>query len=147
MLEVRKLLASGGRFVFSVPHPSLKFWNRPGGGTFPFFFENAREDPYRGYFRCNRLATQHCFPNLGTDSVRSGRDNVAEGRIWTRSGRELNVRSFHKTTSDYIQGAVRAGLSVQHMEELTVTEEIRALDPVRAGSVLRMCGRPSAQVF
>lgn len=106
MSHVSKLLRPGGRFVFSVPHPCLKFWNRKQAGK-PFYFQNDGENAHKGYFN---------------------RDSVAEGRIWTRDGQVLNVRSFHKTVADYLHAIRDSGLHLGEMRELTVTDTLLELD-------------------
>lgn len=103
MREVARILKPGGRFVFSVPHPSLAFI-RPEEA--PFYF--AREG--RGYFE--------------------GRDVQFEGEIWRRDGVSVPVRCVHKTLADYFNGLREAGFrTLPEVEELHVTDEHLAYDP------------------
>lgn len=80
--EVRRVLAVGGRFVFSVPHPSLPFFRR---AEPPFFFERNGS----GYF--------------------SGRNERWEGRIDCVDGRSLPVQMIHKTFEDFFEALAEAG--------------------------------------
>lgn len=80
--EVRRVLASGGRFVFAVPHPSLPFMReqRP-----PFFFDMRGQ----GYF--------------------SALDGRYEGRIDCVDGRSLPVGLVHKPLEKYFDALRSAG--------------------------------------
>jgi len=102
MREVHRVLRSGGRFIFAVPHPSLAFL---GDKVAPFYFEP--ED--KGYF--------------------SGRDRQFEGKIWRRDGKSVPVRSVHKTLEDYMDGLAAAGFErMPKISELRATEEHLAMD-------------------
>ena len=95
--EVARLLRPGGRFVFSVPHPSLAFV-RP--ELPPFYFRSAGT----GYF--------------------SGRDRQMEGEIWRRDGASVPVRCVHKTLADYFTALADAGFArLPDVAELGVTDE------------------------
>ncbi len=101
--EVRRVLATGGRFVFAVPHPSYPLLSEP-GASFGFDMEGA------GYF--------------------SGRDRRFSGRIGKRDGSSLNVQLCHKTLEDYFDALSAAGLGrIQALRELGVTAELEELDP------------------
>lgn len=103
MREIRRVLRPGGRFVFTVPHPSLPFL-RPEEP--PFYF--AREGA--GYL--------------------SGRDRTFEGRIWRRDGESVPVRCVHKTFADYFTALRAAGFTtLPDVEELHVTPEMVEIDP------------------
>ena len=103
LANVRRLVRPGGRFVFTVPHPSLA-WLRPNEA--PFYFD-------------------------GVDTTyQSAIDQTLEGRIWRRDGASVPVRAVHKTFSDYNRLLREAG--IQHLprvQELYVSEEHVALDP------------------
>lgn len=103
MRQVARVLRPGGRFVFSVPHPSLPFLR---GEEPPFYFERRG----LGYF--------------------SAKDTTLEGRIWRRDGESVPVRCVHKTLQDYFECLREAGfLSLPDLAELRVTEEHLGLDP------------------
>jgi SAM-dependent methyltransferase len=103
MRQVLRVLRPGGRFVFSVPHPSLPFL-RPEEP--PFYFSTRG----LGYF--------------------SARDVTLEGRIWRRDGVDVPVRCVHKTLQDYFECLAEAGFtSLPEVAELHVTEEHLRLDP------------------
>lgn len=103
MAEVRRVLRPGGRFVFSVPHPSLAFL-RP--EERPFYFSRGEH----GYF--------------------SGRDVQFEGEIWRRDGESVRVRCVHKTFDDYFGALREAGFrTLPEVKELHATEEHLAFDP------------------
>ena len=106
MQEVARLLRPGGRFVFSIPHPSLPFVRSQGA---PFYFDPGSEDYY------------------------SGRDKTFEGEIWRRDGASVRVRCVHKIWSDYFEALQAAGLSRVEVFELSVTEEHLQLDPAFFG--------------
>ena len=100
---VRRQLAPGGRFVFTVPHPSFPFLDRPAEP--PFFFDPKGLD----YF--------------------SARDQQLEGRIWRRDGQSVPVRCVHKPMDAYFEALERAGFpSMPRVTELSVTEEHLELD-------------------
>lgn len=99
---VRSRLAPGGRFIFTVPHPSLPYV-RPHGK--PVYFDSKGRD----YF--------------------AGVDQSYEGCIWRRDGKVVPVSYMHKTFADYFDGLAAAGFrTLPKVIELTVTEENLALD-------------------
>lgn len=103
MAEVVRVVRPGGRFVFSVPHPSLAF-QRPEEA--PFYFRRGGA----GYF--------------------GGRDAQFEGRIWRRDGESVPVRCIHKTFDDYFAALRVAGVQgLPEVRELHVTDEHVAFDP------------------
>jgi SAM-dependent methyltransferase len=100
--KVRALLAPGGRFIFTVPHPFLPY-ARP--LEKPVYFDPKGRD----YF--------------------AGVDQPYEGRIWRRDGKAVPVSYLHKTFADYFDAIAAAGFqSVPKIVELRVTEEHLALD-------------------
>ncbi|MDF5707597.1 MAG: class I SAM-dependent methyltransferase [Nostoc sp. S4] len=102
MAEVARVLCPGGRFVFSVPHPSFPYMREPG---YPFYFQVEG----KGYF--------------------SKRDRQFPGRIWKRDGSWLNVQLIHKTLEDYFNAFKIAGFKTMPiLQELRVTPEHIALD-------------------
>jgi SAM-dependent methyltransferase len=102
---VHRHLAPGGRFLFTAPHPSFPFLDRPAEA--PFFFETKGLD----YF--------------------SARDHQLEGRIWGRDGESVPVRCVHKPLDEYFVALKRAGFAgTPRVTELGVTEEHLELDPV-----------------
>lgn len=103
MKNVARALRPGGRFVFSVPHPSLPFLCRKAP---PFYFEPNGAN----YF--------------------DGRDATFEGEIWRRDGKSVPVRCVHKTQKDYFVALRAAGFdSMPEVEELHVTDEHVKFDP------------------
>jgi len=101
--NVRRLLEPGGRFVFTLPHPSLAFLRTP---VAPFYFESAGAT-YMG-----------------------GRDATFEGQIWRRDGVAVPVRCVHKTFTDIFTSLRMAGFTgMPEVTELAVTEAHLALDP------------------
>jgi len=102
--KVRRHLAPGGRFLFTVPHPSFPFLSRP--AEQPFFFDTEGLD----YF--------------------SARDRQFEGRIWRRDGESVPVRCVHKPMDEYFRALERAGFtSASRVTELSVTQEHLVLAP------------------
>ncbi|WP_445634429.1 Methyltransferase type 11 [Nostoc sp. DSM 114161] len=102
MTEIARILRPGGRFVFSVPHPSFPYMREPG---YPFYFEVEG----KGYF--------------------SKRDRQFPGRIWKRDGSWLNVQLIHKTLEDYFNAFKIAGFNTMPiLQELRVTPEHITLD-------------------
>ncbi|MBW4616954.1 MAG: class I SAM-dependent methyltransferase [Desmonostoc vinosum HA7617-LM4] len=102
MAEVARLLSPGGRFVFSVPHPSFPYIHK---GEYPFYFQVEGA----GYF--------------------SKRDQQFPGRIWKRDGSWLNVQLVHKTLEDYFDALKNAGFNTMPtLRELKVTPEHLAVD-------------------
>jgi len=100
--SVRSWLAPGGRFVFTVPHPSLPFMR---GEEPPFFF---RRDG-TGYF--------------------SARDKTLEGSIWRRDGVAVPVRCVHKPLEVYFEALGNAGWTgMPKVMELRVQPEHVDLD-------------------
>jgi SAM-dependent methyltransferase len=103
MGRVRRWLAPGGRFVFTVPHPSLPFIREEAP---PFFFESAGI----GYF--------------------TGKDRTLEGSIWRRDGVRVPVRCIHKPFEVYFEALKAAGWqSLPDLRELGVQPEHVELDP------------------
>ena len=94
--EVKRVLAPGGRFVFSIPHPSLPFV-RPCEP--PFFFDAAGA----GYF--------------------SGTDTRYEGEIGCVDGTVLPVQLVHKPLERYFAALAEAGFTTMPtVRELRVEE-------------------------
>lgn len=101
--RVRQMLRPGGRFVFSVPHPSLPYLR---GHEKPFYFDTEGA----GYFE--------------------GRDRTFEGKIWRRDGVAVPVRCVHKTLGDYFKLLREAGFHcMPDVEELYVQPEHLEFDP------------------
>lgn len=99
---VRSRLAPDGRFIFTVPHPSLPYI-RP--QVKPVYFDSKGRD----YF--------------------AGVDESYEGHIWRRDGKAVPVSYMHKTFADYFNALADAGFhTLPKIIELTVTEEHLALD-------------------
>jgi ubiquinone/menaquinone biosynthesis C-methylase UbiE len=102
MAEVARILRPGGRFVFSVPHPSFPYMRE---AAYPFYFQVEGA----GYF--------------------SKRDQQFPGRIWKRDGSWLNVQLIHKTLEDYFNALRIAGFNTMPiLQELRVTSEHIAVD-------------------
>ncbi|MBN3908039.1 MAG: class I SAM-dependent methyltransferase [Nostoc sp. NMS1] len=102
MAEVVRILRPGGRFVFSVPHPSFPYMRE---ASYPFYFQVEGA----GYF--------------------SKRDQQFPGRIWKRDGSWLNVQLIHKTLEDYFNALRIAGFNTMPiLQELRVTPEHIAVD-------------------
>jgi SAM-dependent methyltransferase len=103
LTEVRRVLAPGGRFVFTVPHPCFPYMRT---GRAPFYFDT------------------------GGVSYLAGADQTYEGQIWRRDGEPVHVRCVHKTLTDYFASLTEAGFtSLPAIVELAVTEEHLGLDP------------------
>lgn len=103
MRTAHRALKPGGRFIYTVPHPSLPFLR-------------AKEEPF--YF------------DRGAHGYFSGRNILFEGRIWRRDGVDVPVRCVHKTFADYFDGMRAAGFAAMpKVTELRATEEHLALDP------------------
>jgi len=95
-------LVSGGRLIFSVPHPSLPFLKEK---EFPFYF-----DPCGGYF--------------------SGRDECFPGEIWRLDRTPVKVQCVHKLLEDYFSGLKNAGFkSMPGVHELRIDQRHVAMDP------------------
>lgn len=102
MHRVRSWLAPGGRFVFTVPHPSLPFMREEAP---PFFFRRAGA----GYF--------------------SGTDRTLEGSIWRRDGVAVPVRCVHKPLEIYFEALRETGWNcMPRVMELRVQPEHVDLD-------------------
>tara|TARA_B100000809_G_scaffold266506_1_gene329565 strand:- start:1851 stop:2606 length:756 start_codon:yes stop_codon:yes gene_type:complete len=103
MKEAFRVLRSGGRFIFSVPHPCFPFLHEEQP---PFYFQRDGA----GYF--------------------SGRDRLFEGRIWRRDGTNVPVRCVHKTLDDYFHSLAAAGFtSLPAVRELYPQPEHLEMDP------------------
>ena len=103
MKEVLRVLRSGGRFIFSVPHPCFAFLHEEQP---PFYFQRDGA----GYF--------------------SGRDELFEGRIWRRDGTNVPVRCIHKTLDDYFNALATAGFtSLPAIRELYPQPKHLEMDP------------------
>ena len=99
----RELLAPGGTFVFTVPHPCFPYMRAPSA---PFYFDTQGQN----YF--------------------SGVDQTYAGHIWRRDGAGVPVRCVHKTFADYFTALAEAGFTaLPDVVELRVTEEHVKLDP------------------
>lgn len=102
MTEVFRVLRPGGRFVFSVPHPSLPYMREKNP---PFYFQVEQNN----YF--------------------SGRNQLFPGRIWKRDGSWLDVQLVHKTFQDYFETLQAAGFkTLPVIKELHVLPEHLKLD-------------------
>lgn len=113
---VRSSLVSGGRFVFTVPHP-----------CFPYMRQvptTAADPPERRPFY---------FDTDGHDYF-AGVDRTYEGQIWRRDGVAVPVRCVHKTWADYFEALDRAGFTrTPKVVELRVTDEHLEIDPTFFG--------------
>ncbi|MFB2980394.1 EF-hand domain-containing protein [Microseira sp. BLCC-F43] len=117
MTQVQQLLKPGGRFIFSVPHPSFAFWSNP-QTSFHFDVQGLAgvEDNSRGYF--------------------SARDRLLPGKIARRDGTQLQVQLRHKTMQDYFDALRKSGFeTLPTMQELRVTDEHMQLDRAFFGSL------------
>jgi hypothetical protein len=102
MKLARARLSSGGRFIFTVPHPCFPYMRVPAA---PFYFDTEGYD----YF--------------------AGVDRTYEGRIWRRDGDAVPVRCVHKTLGDYFTSLTAAGFSTMpKVVELKVTDDHVAFD-------------------
>lgn len=118
LTHARRLLKAGGKFVFTVPHPSLP-WLRP--QEYPFFF-GPEDAVYMG-----------------------DRDRTLEGRIWRRDGIDVPVRCVHKTLEDYFIALAAAGWTkLPFIKELAVQPEHIELDPDFFGP---LAGTPLHMLF
>ena len=105
---VHHRLVTGGRFIFTAPHPSFPFLDRRAAP--PFFFKAEGLD----YF--------------------SARDHQLEGRIWRRDGESVPVRCVHKPMGEYFDALKHAGFErTPRVTELSITDEHLELDPVFFG--------------
>lgn len=110
MSEVFRILAAGGRFIFSVPHPAFPYM---GQTEYPFYFQVEGNN----YF--------------------SARDRLFSGRIWKRDGNWLGVQLVHKTLQDYFEALQKAGFSTMpKIKELHVQKEHLELDPAFFSSLV-----------
>lgn len=109
--KVRSHLALGGRFLFTIPHPSFPFLNR--SEQYPFYFDPSGFD----YF--------------------SGSDKRLTGEIWKRTGEKLPVECVHKPWETYFRALNNAGFSqLPEVEELSVTSDLVTLDADFFGPLL-----------
>lgn len=103
MSEVARVLKPGGKFVFSVPHPSFPYLRAP---LPPFYFD------------------------LDGQSYFGARNTRFAGKIWRRDGSALEVQVVHKTIEDYFRSLHVAGFkTLPELAELTVTAAIMEIDP------------------
>ncbi|MBW4594700.1 MAG: EF-hand domain-containing protein [Brasilonema angustatum HA4187-MV1] len=117
MTQVEQLLKPGGRFIFSIPHPSFAFWSKP-EATFHFDVAafNGSENKSLGYF--------------------SARDRLLPGTISRRDGTKLPVQVRHKTMQDYFDALRESGfVTLPQVQELKVTDSHLQLDPSFFGSL------------
>lgn len=110
MRIARMRVVSGGRFVFTVPHPCFPYMRHVLSMTAterrPFYFDT------------------------GGHSYFSGVDRTYEGEIWRRDGVAVPVRCVHKTWADYFEALARAGFTcMPKVEELRVTDDHVEIDP------------------
>jgi|GEM_PF-217417 len=117
MKQVEQLLKPGGRFIFSIPHPSFAFWSKS-EATFHFDVAafNGSENKSLGYF--------------------SARDRLLPGTISCRDGTTLPVQVRHKTVQDYFDALHKSGFAtLPQVQELRVTDSHLQLDPSFFGSL------------
>ena len=108
MSLVKQLLKPGGRFIFSIPHPSFAFLSKP-QGTFHFDVGADGQNSV-GYF--------------------SARDRLLPGKIARRDGTTLPVQVRHKTIQDYFDALQTSGFAtLPKIQELKVTDKHLQLDP------------------
>jgi hypothetical protein len=117
MTQVEQLLKPGGRFIFSIPHPSFAFWSKQAAN---FYFDlaamNESSGQSWGYF--------------------SARDRLLPGMIARRNGPALPVQVRHKTLQDYFEALQKSGFTaLPQLQELRVTEQHLQLDPDFFGSL------------
>jgi ubiquinone/menaquinone biosynthesis C-methylase UbiE len=102
MIEVARVLRPGGRFVFSVPHPSFPYMRN---AEYPFYFKIDGV----GYF--------------------SQSNQKFSGRIWKRDGSWLDVQLVHKPLETFFDAMRNAGFSTMpSVRELRVIPEHIQLD-------------------
>lgn len=100
--NVYDLLNDNGKFIFTVPHPSLPYMKEKG---FPFYFDAAE-----GYI--------------------SGRDQLFSGEIWRLDRVPVNVQCVHKTFSDYFNVIRDSPFEkIPFIEELHISDEHLEIDP------------------
>lgn len=114
MRVVRGCVISGGRFVFTVPHPCFPYMRHVLSMTAeerrPFYFDTHGHD----YF--------------------TGVDHTYKGQIWRRDGVAVPVRCVHKTWADYFEALTSAGFTrTPKVVELHVTDEHVEIDPAFFG--------------
>lgn len=115
MKQVKQLLKPGGRFIFSIPHPSFAFLSKP-QNTFHFELAGNSNGGNVGYF--------------------SARDRLLPGKIARRDGTTLPVQVRHKTLQDYFETLQKSGFAtLPQIQELKVTDEHLQLDPNFFGSL------------
>mmetsp|Transcript_8378 Transcript_8378/g.11998 ORF Transcript_8378/g.11998 Transcript_8378/m.11998 type:complete len:316 (-) Transcript_8378:156-1103(-) len=102
--QVLKMLKPGGRFIFTVPHPALKYWDREPKP--PFYLEKEGQ---QGYFQ--------------------DRNKRVSGFIFRRDGQNLPIQSVHKTVTDYFTFLLGLGFIIEHVSELGTDPEMIAKDP------------------
>ena len=116
MSQVKHLLKPGGRFIFSIPHPTFAFLSKSEGS---FHFDvgaNGNGQKATGYF--------------------SARDRLLPGKIARRDGTTLPVQVRHKTIQDYFDALQKSGFTtLPKIQELKVTDEHLQLDPAFFGSL------------
>lgn len=114
MKVARNSVVSGGRFIFTVPHPCFPYMRHALTMTAderrPFYFDTGGHD----YF--------------------TGVDRTYEGQIWRRDGVAVPVRCVHKTWADYFEALTSAGFTrMPKVVELHVTDDHVQIDPVFFG--------------
>jgi toxoflavin synthase len=110
MRDVRRLLRTGGRFVFSVAHPAYPFMRAPG---------------------------PPCYFDLTSKTYYGACDQRFAGKVWKRDGATQDVEVVHKTLEDYFIALRRAGFeSLPELRELGVTTEMAEVDPAFFGPLL-----------
>ena len=110
MSQVKQLLKPGGRFIFSIPHPSFAFLSKSEGSFHFDVAANGNGKKPTGYF--------------------SARDRLLPGKIARRDGTTLPVQVRHKTIQDYFDALQKSGFTtLPKIQELKVTDEHLQLDP------------------
>ena len=102
--EVKRVLRSSGKFIFSVPHP-----------FFPFLPNNGESFHF----------------DFGDKNYFTAREMMADGMIKRRDNVELPVQMNHRIVSDYMDCLTEAGFDrMPRMLELTATEEHLEIDRI-----------------